>query len=180
MPLEIRSQRPEAGSLEPEARSQKPDGARDCGDGEPRGLRQAARPERSEGLLERVPSGRDDNNVGGRASEAGGQRPEAGAEPADDAGEEAEVATKPETNSASETNRAPPPDDEGYVWPEGAEAAPEEENQKAAAPEIANAPLPSLDELVKRIPADVRETLDDLFRVKFTGVKRVSPMSLKS
>jgi hypothetical protein len=41
-------------------------------------------------------------------------------------------------------------------------------------------PLPSLDELVKRIPADVRETLDDLFRVKFVSVKRISPSSLKS
>jgi hypothetical protein len=121
----------------------------------------------------RILAARADNNVGG-------QKPEAGDESAEDAGEDAEVATT-ETNSAAETNAAPPPpDDEGYVWPEGSEAAPEGEKQNAAAPEVANAPLPSLDELVKRIPADVRETLDDLFRVKFTSVKRVPPTSLKS
>jgi hypothetical protein len=37
------------------------DGARQCGDGEPRGLRQATRPERSRGLTEQVPTGRVDN-----------------------------------------------------------------------------------------------------------------------
>jgi hypothetical protein len=39
--------------------------------------------------------------------------------------------------------------------------------------------LPPLDELVKRIPPEVRETLDELFRVKFTGVKRVPQNALK-
>jgi hypothetical protein len=91
------------------------------------------------------------------------------------------VATKPEANLAPETNAAPPPpDDEGYVWPEGSEAASEETVSSTATPEVVNAPLPSLDELVKRIPVDVRETLDDLFRVKFTGVKRTPLSSLKS
>jgi len=33
--------------------------------------------------------------------------------------------------------------------------------------------LPPLDELVGRIPPAVREALDDLFRAKFTGVRRV-------
>jgi hypothetical protein len=55
----------------------------------------------------------------------------------------------------------------------GAGAAPE------AAEEIDTRGLPPLDELVKRIPPEVRETLDDLFRVKFTGVKRVPQKALK-
>lgn len=39
--------------------------------------------------------------------------------------------------------------------------------------------LPALDELVKRIPPDVRETLDDLFRAKFITVRRVPKKALK-
>jgi hypothetical protein len=39
--------------------------------------------------------------------------------------------------------------------------------------------LPPLDELVKRIPANVREALDDLFRVKYTTVRRVPKKALK-
>lgn len=148
------------------AGSQRSDGARQCGDGEPRGLRQAARPERSVGLAERVHLGRDDNNVREQTS--------------DDAGEEAEVA-KAETNQSVEANGAPPPDEEGFVWPEG--AAPQTAvavasvDQEEPAPD---APLPSLDDLVKRIPPDVRETLDDLFRVRFISVKRVAQGSLRS
>jgi hypothetical protein len=41
-------------------------------------------------------------------------------------------------------------------------------------------PLPSLNELVQRIPAEARAALDDLFRAKFTGVRRVSKKSLKT
>ena len=41
-------------------------------------------------------------------------------------------------------------------------------------------PLPSLDELVQRIPADVRETLEDLFRARFVTVKRVPKQALKT
>jgi hypothetical protein len=39
--------------------------------------------------------------------------------------------------------------------------------------------LPSLDELVQRIPPEIRETLEDLFRAKFTKVKRVPAKALK-
>jgi hypothetical protein len=99
---------------------------------------------------------------------------------AEDAGEEAEVATRIDENHAPEANSAPPPpDDDGYVWPDGAEASAETVGLTPTAT-AAEMPLPSLDELVKRIPADVRETLDDLFRVKFVSVKRISPSSLKS
>jgi hypothetical protein len=41
-------------------------------------------------------------------------------------------------------------------------------------------PLPSLEELVQRIPAEARAALDDLFRAKFSGVRRVSKKSLKA
>ena len=52
----------------------------------------------------------------------------------------------------------------------------------AAAPEetAAAGELPPLDQLVARVPAEVREALDDLFRAKFTRVQRVAPASLKS
>ena len=129
----------------------------------------------------------EESGVRSQEPEAGGQKPETRnqkseiSEPlSEEAGEDAEVA-KPESNLTPETNAAPPPpDEEGYVWPEGAEATSEIAGQPAARAEIANAPLPSLDELMKRIPADVRETLDDLFRVKFVAVKRIGPSSLKS
>lgn len=48
-----------------------------------------------------------------------------------------------------------------------------------AAEEVDSGELPPLDELVKRIPAEVREALDELFRAKFTGVKRVPRKALK-
>lgn len=41
-------------------------------------------------------------------------------------------------------------------------------------------PLPKLDELVNRIPAETRELLDELFRAKFTTVRRVKKRDLKS
>jgi hypothetical protein len=39
--------------------------------------------------------------------------------------------------------------------------------------------LPPLEALVARIPPVVRDTLDDLFRAKFTAVRRVPPSALK-
>lgn len=39
--------------------------------------------------------------------------------------------------------------------------------------------LPDLDELVARLPAEVRETLEDLFRARFVAVKRVPRKALK-
>lgn len=40
--------------------------------------------------------------------------------------------------------------------------------------------LPPLDELVKQIPPKVRETLDELFRARFTGVRKVPVDALKT
>jgi hypothetical protein len=42
------------------------------------------------------------------------------------------------------------------------------------------APLPKLDELVNRIPAETRELLDELFRAKFTTVRRIKQTDLKA
>ena len=52
----------------------------------------------------------------------------------------------------------------------------------AAAREEAEAetgPLPALDEMVQRIPAEVRDVLEELYRAKFTAVRRVSAKFLK-
>ncbi len=48
-----------------------------------------------------------------------------------------------------------------------------EENSDRAA-------LPPLDDLVKRIPSDVRDTLDELFRAKFVTVKRLPKKAFKT
>lgn len=87
-------------------------------------------------------------------------------------------------------------DDDGPVWPDEAQesqmraeavergetlssraAREAAEAQAEAAAEKQN--LPTLDELIERIPADVRETLEDLFRVKFVKVTRVPKKALK-
>jgi hypothetical protein len=39
--------------------------------------------------------------------------------------------------------------------------------------------LPPLDDLVRRIPADVRAALDELFRARFTTVKRATEGELR-
>lgn len=44
--------------------------------------------------------------------------------------------------------------------------------------EIESHPLPRLGELVERIPPQVRETLDDLFRARFVRVARVPRKAL--
>lgn len=40
--------------------------------------------------------------------------------------------------------------------------------------------LPTLDALVQRIPPEIRETLEDLFRAKFVRVQRVPKKALKA
>jgi hypothetical protein len=44
--------------------------------------------------------------------------------------------------------------------------------------EIDSKPLPALDDLVAKIPADVREALEDLFRARFVTVKRLPKKAL--
>ncbi len=43
-----------------------------------------------------------------------------------------------------------------------------------------NTPLPELDELVARLPAELRETMEDLLRVRFVAVKRVPGRDLSA
>lgn len=40
--------------------------------------------------------------------------------------------------------------------------------------------LPSIEELTQRLPPEVRAALDELFRAKWTGVKRLRPEDLRS
>ena len=46
-------------------------------------------------------------------------------------------------------------------------------------PEEAVKKLPPLEELVQRIPAETRDLLDELFRARFTTVRRVRKSDLK-
>ena len=46
--------------------------------------------------------------------------------------------------------------------------------------ETDTAPLPPLDQLVKRLPPEVRATLDELFRATFVTVRRVPKNALKN
>lgn len=82
-------------------------------------------------------------------------------------------------------------DPEGVSWPdEAAEAAflgEARERGEVVAPkpapvdveETESRALPNLDDLVNRIPANVRDTLEDLFRAKFVRVQRVPKRALK-
>ena len=112
---------------------------------------------------------------------------------------DAEVATMPraETDAALADAATAPFDEDGPNWPSAADEAAfiggEKEQgrvvpkaggaltlrQEAEQAEAALGALPSIDTLIARIPAEARETLEDLFRPKFTGVKRVSKEVLK-
>lgn len=107
-----------------------------------------------------------------------------------------EVAAIAAATATEGATGAPTFDEEGPVWPdEASESAMRAEvsergetlSSKAAreaAEALAEAAaekknLPSLDELIAKIPADVRDTLEDLFRVKFVKVARVPKKALK-
>jgi hypothetical protein len=49
-----------------------------------------------------------------------------------------------------------------------------------SAEETDSGALPTLNELVERIPAEVRDALDDLFRARFVNVKRIPKKALKT
>jgi hypothetical protein len=82
-------------------------------------------------------------------------------------------------------------EEENAPWPMGDEAAflsEARERGETVVPVAASASeelavekgaLPSVDEMVARLPAEVRTTLDDLFRAKFTAVRRVPAKVLK-
>ena len=84
-------------------------------------------------------------------------------------------------------------DDKGPLWPDDAaeEAFLGEAKERgetilpgaaataAEAAEKAAQPLPPLDELVQRVPAEVREAMEELFRARFVTVRRVPEKALK-
>lgn len=86
----------------------------------------------------------------------------------------------------------PPADDGPPIYDEAAESAFRAEARERGetvtasravaetVEETEKGALPPLDELVKKIPAEVRETLEDLFRAKFVKVQRVPKKALKS
>ena len=99
----------------------------------------------------------------------------------DSNGDSVEGDVTAELNSTESTN----------VWPdEAAESAFLAESKGSSVsvvPQIVQvedkapaAPLPKLDELVSRIPAETRELLDELFRAKFTTVRRIKQTDLKA
>lgn len=63
--------------------------------------------------------------------------------------------------------------------PVSREIPPAESLATPAAPGGKEGSLPDLETLVKRIPPEVREALDDLFRVKFVHVQRLPASTLK-
>jgi hypothetical protein len=108
---------------------------------------------------------------------------ESAAEPVD---EDVAVA---QTEPTAANGIAALPADETAPWPGSTDEASflADQRVQGIVPPAASAneptdlsPLPSLEELVQRIPAEARAALDDLFRAKFTGVRRVSKKSLKT
>lgn len=143
----------------------------------------------------------DDTGIGGGKNRADTDRdPDA---PDEDAGVElqphmpaVEVAAMAAATATAGTTGAPTFDEEGPVWPdEAAESAMRAEAvergetlSSKAARELAEAAaeaaaekknLPKLDDLIARMPADVLDTLEDLFRVKFVKVARTPKKALK-
>ena len=107
-----------------------------------------------------------------------------------------EVAAMAAATATAGATGAPTFDEEGPVWPdEAAESSARAEAvergetlSSKAARELAEAAaeaaaekknLPKLDDLIARMPADLLDTLEDLFRVKFVKVARTPKKALK-
>jgi hypothetical protein len=103
------------------------------------------------------------------------------------------VGTSADTPESPEAAASPVPEgDSDVTWPdESAESAFLSEARARGEPVMADTAtaelaeetdpksLPPLEELVQRIPPEVREVLDDLFRARFTTVRRVPRKALK-
>jgi hypothetical protein len=90
------------------------------------------------------------------------------------------VGSAPQLSESHELNGSNPHgDEEGFVWPEGTTEAAVVTSPSVEPREDA-APLPKLEDLVQKLPADTREVLEDLFRVRFVSVKRVPKSALKA
>lgn len=99
---------------------------------------------------------------------------------------------------ARETNAVMPFDDDGPVWPDeatetamiaergGREQVVDESGKGNVARRVRNvvervdpSSLPPLDDLVNRLPTDVRQTLEELFRARFVTVAKAPSAALK-
>lgn len=105
-------------------------------------------------------------------------------------------ASKPDTSAPqpAEPDSVPLVEGMAPLWPDdAAESAFRAEARERGETVVASPPaaddgredaeagaLPPLDQLVARLPADVRETLDDLFRARFVAVRRVPRKALKT
>ncbi|MBL9199981.1 MAG: hypothetical protein JNL39_05710 [Opitutaceae bacterium] len=98
-----------------------------------------------------------------------------------------------EGTPAAEPESVPLVEGMAPLWvDEAAESAFRAEARDRGEAVVANAPapdepepaeagaLPALDELVQRLPVDVREVLEDLFRARFVAVKRIPRKALKA
>jgi len=90
------------------------------------------------------------------------------------------LASAPQSNGAEEDEAAPAwpgETDEAAFLAESSEKQASESADRAPArdEEAAEAGLPALGGLVERVPREVRNLLDELFRAKFTAVRRISP-----
>ncbi|MDP3069171.1 MAG: hypothetical protein Q8N18_02730 [Opitutaceae bacterium] len=102
------------------------------------------------------------------------------------------VAERPPEPAPSEPDSVPLTDGMAPLWPDEtaeasfiAEARARGEPLVVARPaeestdESAGKALPPLEELVQRIPDEVREVLEDLFRARFVAVRRLPGKALK-
>ena len=121
--------------------------------------------------------------------EAGDQGPDGRDQKSEVRGRKAELRALPvETEDGAVAARAELPREQNS-WPsevdEAAFLAEQRLQGEAVIPPAslsedgADSPLPPLAELVQRIPAETRAVLDDLFRAKFTSVRRVPAKALK-
>ena len=108
--------------------------------------------------------------------------------------EAAAATAQPPSRDATPTDEGAPPveDLSSAAWPDDAAEssflAEARERGEVVVPkkaedateEAETSPMPPLNELVERIPAEVREVLDDLFRARFVTVKRVPKRALKN
>lgn len=113
----------------------------------------------------------------------------------------AALAAQPDRVPARQTAPAAEPED--ARWPDeeaeaavlaaepagsAAESMPRQEPESTRSPPSASAAgpagspspaLPPIEELAARVPQELRETLDELFRARFVKVRRVPPEALK-
>jgi len=115
---------------------------------------------RAESSAATVAESTESDAVAARSEVNGGQKPPPEAVEPSLPGEEAEEAFRAESRERGE--------DVASVA--AALAAAESEEEKSA--------LPPLEELVQKLPAELRDTLDDLFRAKFVKVIRVRKTDL--